>query len=284
MKNIVIKNNKELKEKIDLIKKDGVNNIHVVSDFDRTLTYGTINGEKIPSIMAILRMNNYLGEDYSQKADALYNYYHVIEVDPSVSKKEKKIKMKEWWEKHVNLLIEKKLKKEHLEDIAKNKNIVLRRGVVDFLKDLKNKDIPLVIFSASGCGEAVEYYFKKNKVDYKNIVFFINRFLWDGNEVAVGIREPKINASNKDETSIKQRKDIYEKIKDRKNIILLGDSIGDIGMAEGFDYNTILKIGFLNNGYNKEGELESYLKNYDIVIKEDSDFKPLYNNVLKNIL
>ncbi len=267
MKNIVIVDKSTLQEKIKRIKQGGVENIHVLSDFDRTLTYGTINGEKIPSIMAILRMNNYLGEDYSQKADALYNYYHAIEVDSSVSKEEKKIKMKEWWEKHVNLLIEKKLKKEHLEDIAKNKNIILRKGVVDFLKDLKNKDIPLVIFSASGCGEAVEYYFKENKVDYKNILFFINRFLWNENEVAVGVREPKINASNKDETSIKERKDIYEKIKERKNIILLGDSIGDIGMAEGFDYNTILKIGFLNNGYNKEGELEGYLENYDIVIK-----------------
>ncbi len=234
--------------------------------------------------MAILRMGNYLDEDYSKRASQLYDYYHKIETDPQVSYLEKKQKMKEWWEKHFSLLIEKRLKKEHLEEIAKSKTIVLRKGVDVFLKTLNKRNIPIVIFSASGCGEAVEFYFKGRGINYENVFFLINRFYWNKDGVAIKAKNPKIHALNKDETLIREDKEIYQKIKDRRNIILFGDSIGDVGMTEGLDYKILLKIGFLNNGYNEEGELENYLKNYDVVMKEDSDFKPLYNNILKNIL
>jgi len=33
------------------IKKSGLGKLHVLSDFDRTLIYGTINGRKTPSII-----------------------------------------------------------------------------------------------------------------------------------------------------------------------------------------------------------------------------------------
>lgn len=283
MENIVIKNKKELEDKIEIIKKDGAENIHVVSDFDRTLTYGSVNKRKVPSLMAVLRSDDFLGEDYKKRAHELYEHYHKIEVDPQIPYLEKKEKMKEWWEKHIALLIEKKLKKEHLEVIAKSNIIVFRKGIDTFLKLLKERNIPIVIFSASGCGEAVEFYFKERGLDYNNILFFINRFYWSEDGVAIKSKSPRIHAFNKDETLVREDESIYSKIKDRKNILLLGDSMGDSLMAEGFDYNILLKVGFLNSGYNTEEELENYLGNYDVVVKGDSDFKSLYNNILKKL-
>ena len=83
------------------------------------------------------------------------------------------------------------------------------------------------------------------------------------------IRKPIIHSLNKDETAIHEFP-VYEKIKDRKNILLLGDSPGDPGMSDGFDAENILKVGFLNE--KAEENLEHYKKLYDIVILNDPPF------------
>ena len=64
-----------------------------------------------------------------------------------------------------------------------------------------------------------------------------------------------------------------EKIIDmeRKNIILVGDSEGDVKMADGIDANVVFKIGFLNQ--NVEKLLDKYLEIYDIVLLNDPDMK-----------
>jgi 5'-nucleotidase len=60
------------------------------------------------------------------------------------------------------------------------------------------------------------------------------------------VKDPIIHVFNKDETSLATMSHIYKQIQYRKNVILLGDSLGDVGMVTGFDYVNLLKIGFLN--------------------------------------
>jgi len=45
---IIIPNPENFEKLQTQIKKMGYQNLHIVSDFDRTLTYGTINGVKTP--------------------------------------------------------------------------------------------------------------------------------------------------------------------------------------------------------------------------------------------
>ncbi len=283
MENIIIANKKELEKKIEKIRDGGKENIHIISDFDRTLTYGTVDGEKTPSLIAALRDDDYLGEDYSKRAKALYEHYHKIEMDSEMLYQDKKEKMKEWWESHLALLTEKGLKKEHLERVAKKTKVSLRKGVVNFLDKLKKNNIPIVIFSASGCGEAVEIFFKEKGVDYENVFFLVNRFYWSDDGVAMGAKDPKIHILNKDETLVKEQKDIFESIKDRKNVILFGDNIGDAKMTDGFNYDTVIKIGFLNDDYNNKKELETYKECYDVVVIGDADFNILDDNFLGEV-
>lgn len=40
---------------------------------------------------------------------------------------------------------------------------------------------------------------------------------------------------------------MLQELEGRSNVILLGDSIGDAGMADGVCHDTVLKIGFLNS-------------------------------------
>lgn len=266
-----------LKEKI---KNDGFENLHIVSDFDRTLTYGSVNGKKTPSIIALLRDGNHLTKDYSEKAHALFEKYHPIEIDSKVPLSEKKTKMKEWWRAHHKLMLDSNLHKSDLENIVKSNQVKLRKGVSEFLDFLYENNIPLIIFSSSGCGDEIPMYFKEIGKNYSNIYYITNQFNWDENGKAISVKEPIIHVMNKDETAIDKIPEIYNVIKNKKNVILLGDSMGDLGMIHGFAYDTLIKVGFLN--YNIEESEKNYLENFDIVLEGDGDFDYI-NELLKEL-
>ena len=257
----------ELKNKI---KSQGYDNLHVLADFDRTLTYGSIGGKKTPSIISLLRDGNHLAEGYAEKAHALFDKYHPIEIDLNLPIEEKKEKMMEWWDSHNQLLVDSGLKKLDIKDIVMQGHLKFREGALEFFDFLYEKKIPLVIISASGAGEAIPMFFEKYKRNYSNIIYVINRFEWDNEGNFKGRIRPTIHSLNKDETILKDFPVIYEKIENRKNVILLGDGLGDLGMIEGFDYDNLMKIGFLNF---QEDELrEAYKQSFDVVLEGDGDF------------
>ncbi|MBU4284105.1 MAG: hypothetical protein KJ968_03290, partial [Nanoarchaeota archaeon] len=64
-------------------------------------------------------------------------------------------------------------------------------------------------------------------------------------------------------------------------MILLGDSLADLNMAQGIDYKTILKIGFLNEYIEKNKE--EYKNNFDAVILNDGPMDFVVS-ILKEVL
>src|SRR4030042_2739778 len=255
MENVLITNKERFKELKKEFRKDVVEKLHVLADFDRTFTYAFVNGKKILSLLSVLRDEKYLTPDYSEKANALFDKYHAIEINPDVPLEEKKKVMKEWWTVHFELLIKSNLSKNDIVKAVESNNIVLRDGLIEFLNTLKINNIPLVVLSSSGLGkEAIELCLEKKRLFSGNIHIISNSFKWDKNGKAVFVKEPIIHTLNKDETAIKNFPGIFEKVRERKNIILLGDSISDIEMATGFDYEKLIKIGFLNE------EIESSLE------------------------
>ena len=284
MKNIFISNREEFERiKINLAR-DGSRKLHILADFDKTLTQAFVDSKSIPSLISILRDGNYLTKDYTQKAHALYEKYHPIEVNPKISLEEKKKAMYEWWRTHFDLLIQSKLNKKDLKKIVNSGKIKLRQGIAEFLGLLYKNNIPLVILSSSGLGEdSISMFLKSNNMFYDNIHIICNRYKWDNDDYAISIRGPIIHSMNKDETSIKDFTKIYGLIKNRKNVILLGDNLEDIGMVAGFKYNNLLKIAFLNEDVEKN--LPYYKKNYDILILNDSDMSyvnKLLNEIVKS--
>lgn len=277
---MIIKSPKYPQELRERFRRDGLEKIHVLSDFDKTLTYAFVDGESIPSIISLLRDGNHLSKEYAQKAHALYNKYQPIEADPNISFAGKKKAMKEWWETHFDLLIESKLRYSDIEDIVKSEKLRLRAGVLEFLDFLNDKSIPLIILSSSGCGEAIKLILKKYGRDYPNILYIVNQFIWNDSGRAVGIQRPIIHSLNKDETVLKDFPEIFEKVKDRKNVLLLGDSLGDVDMVSGFNYDSLLKIGFFN--YKDSQQKDQFMEKYDVVIENDGDFS-LINQFLLEI-
>jgi HAD superfamily hydrolase (TIGR01544 family) len=279
-KNVLIPN----PEKLEQIKKGfaqgGTKKIHVLADFDRTLTTAFVDGKSIPSLISVLRDGNYLTPDYAEKANALYAKYHPIEIDPKIPLSEKKKAMLEWWKTHFALLVKCGLSKSDLEKVVVSDKVKFRKGAKEFIEFLKEKNIPLVIMSSSGLGgDAIRMYLEKAKMLSDNIHVVSNTFEWDENGNAIRMMEPIIHVLNKDETAI-QDFPVFKIIEDRKNVLLLGDSLGDVGMVEGFDYENLLKIGFLNEKI--EESIKDYEKNFDIVILHDFDMN-FVNELLEEI-
>lgn len=281
MNNIIIPSPKKLEEIKEQFKIQGANQIHILADFDRTLTYShTPEGRKISSIIQVLRDNDYISPEYSTEAKALFAKYHPIEIDSKIPLEKKKQAMQEWWTSHKKLLINSGLNRKNLEKIVDSGVIKLRQGTKKLFEYTSQKNIPLVIISASGLGDAISIILEKESVLYKNVYIITNEFEWDSNGNAIRPKNSTIHSMNKDETVVKDHSEIYKKIKDRKNVILLGDSLGDLDMITGFDYNNLLKIGFLNPG--EEQNKPEYKRNFDLIITNDSDMEPI-NKILGDI-
>lgn len=279
--NIVIPKPEELEKLKKSISQGGSEKLHVLADFDRTLTTAFVDGKSTPSIISILRNGDYLTSDYAAKARALYDQYHPIEINPKISLEEKKKAMREWWTTHFELLIKSGLNKKDLEKVIKSDQVRLREGAAEFIDFLNAKNIPLVIMSSSGLGgDVIEMFLKRKNKLHDNVHIVSNSYEWDENGSAIFVKEPIIHGMNKDETAIKNFP-VFDVIKDRKNVILLGDSLGDVGMIEGFNYANLIKIGFLNE--NIKENLDQYKKNYDVLILNDSPMGYV-NELLKEII
>jgi len=266
MKNILIKDKKAFERKLKRIKSDGKDSLHVICDFDKTLTKASVKGQRTHTSIAQIREGGYLSEDYVKKSFALYDKYHVFEVNNKLSDDEKDRKMVEWWNSHIRLLVEEGMNRGVVEDIIKKKRILLRKGAEDFFKELHEKKIPLLIFSA-GVGDIIKGHLESENLLYNNMHIISNFFDYDKNGIVRGYKSKIIHSFNKDEFAIKGIK-YFRMIKERKNAILVGDSLGDIGMAKGFEHEVILKIGFLNKNIEKNKNI--YEKNFDVVILNDS--------------
>lgn len=273
---IIIPNTDEFEKKKKIFAESGADKIHIVSDFDRTLTKCFAGDKKINSLMAQFRDKKYISEDYAKKAHELFEKYHPIEINPNISFEEKKKQMADWWKEHFELLVKSGLNERILDDFVENTEIYFREGVLEFLDILKNKNIPLIIISSSGLGTLIPKFLEKESKLYENIFAVSNVFEFDEKGNFVKVKEPIIHSLNKEESSLPDY--VFEKIKDRKNVILLGDNLEDVQMISGFEYENLIKIGFLDE--NIEENLDVYKKTFDVIITEDGDFEFVNNLII----
>lgn len=281
IKNIVVPYPKRIERLKKKISKEGKEKLHVLSDFDRTLTKAVVERERVPSLISVLYSNGeYLSDDYARKSQDLQEKYYPIEVDPGTPIEEKKKAMQEWWISQFKLLIKSGLNKKHLVEVINSPRIRFRKGALDFFDFLKDSEIPLIIMSSSGLGgDIIEMMLQKERKLFSNIHIVSNSFLWDDDENAIDFETPIIHVFNKDETLLKKFP-FYSEIEKRKNVLLLGDSLGDTGIVEGFDYSSLIKIGFLNEKVDEN--LKKYKEAYDILILHDSSMDYV-NSLLKEI-
>lgn len=262
MDKIIINNKKEVERKIRIIKENGAEKLHIISDFDMTLTKPRGKGQRANGSYDLLNEGGYLKEGFMEKAHELYDFYRPIETSTELTREEIAVKMDEWLDKYYSLLMKSGLKKEHFMDIIKKDKVVLRDNANEFMRIALKKKIPLLILSA-GLGDLISEYLNYKKENYSNIYIVSNFLNFDEEGNAISHSKNLITAFNKNEAGIKKTA-YYNQINERKNVILLGDTIGDANMDSGLQHDIILKIGFLNGEGERQEETHSL--HYDVVI------------------
>lgn len=273
-KETVIPNKEQVEKKIAQFREKGLEGMHVLTDFDRTLTKGYLDGEKTPSIISQLRSGKYLTKAYAEQAHALFNHYHPIEIDPSISLEDRIEAMDEWWMKHFELLFASGLTLKVLQQVAQENQRIFRPGALEFLKFCKEKQVPVVIMSAS-LGDMIRLYLEQENLLDRNIHIVSNNFDFDKQGAVTGVQKPIVHSLNKSEVILDQLPEVHRQIEKRKNVLLMGDGLGDLGMIDGYDFDTALSIGFYNDTDPKY--LEAYKQGYDWLITGDGSMEGVLN-------
>ena len=128
-------------------------------------------------------------------------------------------------------------------------------------------------------GDLVSEFMKRYNVLNDNVHVIGNGFKYDSEGKAVSVKKI-IHVFNKHEMEISDPDILYDLVK-RKNVLLLGDSLGDVKMIEGFNYDNLIKIGFLK--INAEENLDRYKEDYDVIVLNDGDFR-FVNELLDEII
>ena len=270
------------KEKFEAIKSNFIKEwsakIHILADFDGTLTKAYVNWEKRAWILNAIKENNLLWEEFKAKGQELFNKYYPLEIDPKVSMEEKLLHMSIWWEKTFEMMIEYWLTIENINFAWNSDYASLRDWFTEFYKILEDKKIPLVVMSA-WIKELVDAFFSSNLINTSNIDVIANEFIWDSKWISKWYNKPIIHVFNKSEFLINSHKNIFKKIENKNNVILLWDSLWDHHMIEWYEYENLIKIWFLNNEI--DGLYEEFIKRYDVVIKWDWNMN-FINDLLKD--
>ncbi|XP_016006318.2 7-methylguanosine phosphate-specific 5'-nucleotidase isoform X1 [Rousettus aegyptiacus] len=269
-----------VQEIVGALRRGGGDRLQVISDFDMTLSRFAYNGKRCPSSHNILDNSKIISEECRKELKALLHHYYPIEIDPHWTIKEKLPHMVEWWTKAHSLLCEQKIQKFQIAQVVRESNAMLREGYKTFFNTLYQNSVPLFIFSA-GIGDILEEIIRQKQVFHPNIHVVSNYMDFDEDGFLQGFKGQLIHTYNKNST-VCENSGYFQQLQGKTNILLLGDSMGDLTMADGvLGVENILKIGFLNDKV--EEQRERYMESYDIVLEKDESLD-VVNGLLQHIL
>jgi len=278
---LVVADVEKVQTKINSLIKEGPSNLQFIVDFDNTLTKTHKDGVSLDCSWGVLESYRELPSSYHEKVRAAKEKYHPIELDVSISQEEKIPIMIEWYKEANRCLAESGVKLPWLPLMVEQSNVELRDLTEEMLRSLHTNNIPLLVLSA-GVGDLINHIMQHFGVLLNNTTLVSNFLQFDEEGNIVGLQGEEsdlIHMYNKAESV---RKRSSQESCRRRNVILLGDSLGDVGMAAGVrDPHVVLTIGFLN--HNIEASLETYKAHFDIVLLDDQTMS-FPNSLLSEIL
>ncbi|XP_033228790.1 7-methylguanosine phosphate-specific 5'-nucleotidase-like isoform X2 [Belonocnema kinseyi] len=265
---VKIKDKDEVIRKLNNIIRGGPEKLQVVTDFDLTLTKQHVNGKNHLSSFDIFAKCKQLPPTYEENSIQLAKRYVKIEKDPEIPLEVKINAMEEWMELGEQNIKGYEFDPTELEEVAEKYGTDLRDGTKILMDKLNAANLPVLVFSA-GLGDVVHAILKHNSVLHPNVEI-VSNFLKYSGKMLDGIRGKKIHVFTKNETNLDPEH--LKRLESRKNILLMGDSLGDTTMTNGIqNIENIFKIGFL---YSKDDEivrksLDAYMNLFDVVLIDD---------------
>lgn len=275
-----IKNPSRVEEILCGLIRGGAAKLQIITDFDMTLSRFSHEGRRCPTCHNVIDNCRLVSDECREKLLQLKEKYYAIEIDPHLTIEQKCPYMVEWYTKSHSLLVEQAIPKDKLKEIVAESDIMLKEGYETFFAKLHEHSIPMFIFSA-GIGDVLEEVIQQAGVYHSNVKVVSNFMDFDDSGVLRGFKGELIHVFNKHDGALKNT-EYFSQLKDNSNIILLGDSQGDLRMADGVaNVEYILKIGYLNDRVDEL--LDKYMNTYDIVLVKDESLE-VANSILQKIL
>lgn len=284
--------------KMKKFKQDGADQLLVIADFDRTLTpyYKQKSDPKASleqesSSHGLLMTSSVLNPRVCAGEQELFAKFYPVEMSPTLSEREKLPFMEQWWNSAHTLLIEYKLTKEQVNQAVALGSLTFRQGFHPLFKLLHDHQVPTLVFSAGlydVIHAALEQEFaaenkrkggdatkKTNDRVFtpSNVHVVSNMMRFDEKGVIEGFDGKVIHSLNKTAQVLLDSPLWKDSELKRQNVLLLGDSRGDVRMCEGLDAEEIIRVGFLN--VHVDEALEEYLELYDVVFTHDASLVPV---------
>lgn len=234
------------------------NNMYVATDFDRTIT-DTKSDDSWDATGKLL------GKEFNNKLEKLYREYRPIELSYQIPFDEKKLAMERWYQECMDLFYEYHLTESKLKESIKKSNLIFRKGAKEFLKEMYENNVPVIILSA-GIGNTIELFLKENDSYYKNIFIMSNFIKFDKNGTMEKFKENLIHSLNKSMRG-NLPEEIKSELKTKDYKLLIGDAIEDKKMIPKEQWEKTVSVGFCNENINNN--LEEYRRNFDITLTND---------------
>jgi HAD superfamily hydrolase (TIGR01544 family) len=298
-------------DKLKTIFNDGSKFLHLVTDFDMTVTknYVLRDGKLQRNVSAHGMFIHYSKVPAKFRDDTIraMETYMPIEFDMKMTEQEKIPYMIKWWTESHELIKSLGFTIDDLKDMIREMPVEFRKSSNELFDICKEREIPMLIFSA-GIANIIELILEINNYGQNDLCHVLsNRMEFDKDSgVISGFKDPLLHVFNKNEGVF--REDHFyvqysKQLESKDNVILIGDGIGDSKMAEGMQHKTCLKIGLLNSFECFKSEdgsarfksdldktddectelLDKYQSAFDIVVTGDIGFDEHLNIILRNI-
>jgi 5'-nucleotidase len=283
---IHIPNPEVYKAKLSALVRGGRSQLTVVADFDRTLTSNRISsGERCVSCHGIVESCDALSKSYRDATTVLFNKYFPIEVSPHIPVADKIPMMRQWYAENHKELAKERLTRADLVRAVAGSNVQLRPGARSLVATCSTAGIPMLVFSA-GIKDVIEEVIAQHYGALPDGLHVVsNKMAWSSSGVNTGFHSPLIHMYNKDESHLKGVR-WFAEAGARKNALVLGDSLGDAGMAgaDGARHETVLRVGFLNETEAEGALLADYSAAFDVVVLRDSSLDFVLYEILGRVL
>ncbi|KAI9224538.1 pyrimidine 5'-nucleotidase-domain-containing protein [Blastocladiella britannica] len=267
-------------EKLAAIIADGAKHLHIISDFDMTMTKYWVNGQRGPSSHHVVMASERVSQTLKDESDALYKKYYPIEINPMLGHDEKYAAMEMWWRTAHDVMVREGINESDLQYMVTETPMTWRGGIHDLIKVSGDMGVYFLVFSA-GIKNLIKYILEHANLLQPHVHVESNEMIFDeASGRVVRFTEPVIHTLNKSEvvlageslvvapgaTPTPQQRHAAA-IKGRNNVVVMGDSLGDARMADGVAHQVCLRIGWCNHG--EAAWLDQFTATFDVVITGD---------------
>lgn len=243
--------------------------LHILLDFDRTCsTHYFAPGVRGASCHGVVE-HRWTGEALRRR-DEINDKYYPIEIGPLPV--EEKIPFMESWYKDINkVIVESRVSRAEIEELAESAPLRLREGVAELLSWAVEHSVPVTIFSA-GITDVAEAVLRKKwrPVLPASLRVISNRMRFESDDPAAPVVGfgPVLHMFNKNFSFLSETDPEWAAlVARRRHVVLVGDGLGDAAMADGLGSAVCLRFGLVNHDVAQNQPL--YAKKFDILITND---------------